>query len=226
MPLLGSAALAMWWEIAPDMRREFQHWHSHEHFPERLAIPGFRRGSRWADVKGGEGFFVLYELADYQVLTSPTYVERLNDPTPWSSRMMPHHGNMVRSQCRVLESFGASMAGFMATLRLSPAEGKADALRSALRRSLEAIAARPGLCGGHLLRTDTPQAQQTREQKIRGGDAAADWIVLLPAYDLQELRATAAAEFAALRLVEAGAAAGSLLSLFRLSQVATPQDLS
>ena len=62
MPLLGSAAIAMWWDMAPAHRVEFEDWHSHEHFAERLGIPGFLRGSRWADAAGGNGFFVMYEL--------------------------------------------------------------------------------------------------------------------------------------------------------------------
>jgi hypothetical protein len=62
MPLLGKGALAMWWDMAPHMKTEFENWHTHEHFPERLAIPGFLRGSRWTDVDEGEGIFVLYEV--------------------------------------------------------------------------------------------------------------------------------------------------------------------
>ena len=61
----GTAAVAMWWDMAPALRSEFEDWHSHEHFPERMSIPGFRRGSRWAS-DDGEGFFVLYELEDYE----------------------------------------------------------------------------------------------------------------------------------------------------------------
>ena len=33
MPLLGKAAVAMWWDIEQAMRSEFGDWHSHEHFP-------------------------------------------------------------------------------------------------------------------------------------------------------------------------------------------------
>ena len=40
MALLGKAALAMWWDVASDVNAEFQDWHSHEHFRERLAVPG------------------------------------------------------------------------------------------------------------------------------------------------------------------------------------------
>ncbi len=224
MPLLGSGALAMWWDMAPALRAEFEDWHSHEHFPERMGIPGFRRGSRWADVKGGEGFFVLYEMADYATLTSAPYLERLNDPTPWSSRMMPHHRNMVRSQCRVLESFGGVTAGFLATLRLSPLDGRDDALRGQLRGMLGALPTKPGIVGGHLLRTDTPAVQQTTEQKIRGGDAVADWIVLVAGYDRTVLHSVLSEDFRPRTLSDARL--GQDLSLFRLSFTITPADLN
>ena len=120
MALLGEAALAMWWDMAPDMRAEFEHWHSHEHFPERLALPGFLRATRWAAADGCEGFFILYELQEHAALSSPQYLARLNAPTPWSTRLMPHHRNMVRSQCRVIASHGGGIGGAMLTLRLSP----------------------------------------------------------------------------------------------------------
>ena len=48
MALLGGSALAMWWDMAADMRAEFEHWHSHEHFPKRLALQGLWKRSRVA----------------------------------------------------------------------------------------------------------------------------------------------------------------------------------
>lgn len=49
----------MWWDLAPRMKADFEDWHSHEHFPERLAIPGFRRGTRWTSATGREGIFQM-----------------------------------------------------------------------------------------------------------------------------------------------------------------------
>lgn len=211
MPLLGQAAVAMWWDIEPAQRAEFEHWHSHEHFPERLAIPGFRRGTRWADAQGGNGYFVIYELAAYETLTSPRYLERLNNPTPWSQKMMPHHRHMIRSQCRVIESFGAGVSGFALTLRFSqlPDEASSGQLVPTLRE----LPAQRGIVGAHLLHTQTPAATQTTEQKIRGGDAVADWIVLVSGYDAQALKAAAES------LPSARA------DLFHLSHAMTPADL-
>ena len=43
----GRAAVAMWWDIPPELKAEFEDWHLHEYMPERLGIPGFLRGTRY-----------------------------------------------------------------------------------------------------------------------------------------------------------------------------------
>ena len=216
MALLGKAAIAMWWDMAPDWRTEFEDWHSHEHFPERMGIPGFQRGSRWADAGGGEGFFVLYELDRYETLVSDGYLGRLNQPTPWSSRLMPEHRNMVRSQCQVLESAGSALGGHMLTLRCSPASGGAQPLRAYLRDQAQACAMRPGTTGAHLLQTQTPDIAATTEQKIRGGDRAADWIYLVCGYDRQALEAALDSALAPAALQAHGALALDYARVFTL----------
>jgi hypothetical protein len=95
--MLGRALLAMWWSFPPEVQAEVEDWHSHEHFPERLGIPGFLRGSRWLDLSGAPAYFIMYEAARLSTLTGGPYLERLNNPTPWSQRMMPNHLGMVRS---------------------------------------------------------------------------------------------------------------------------------
>ena len=227
MSLLGSAALAMWWDVAADLRVEFEHWHAHEHFQERLCIPGFRRASRWTSAEGGEGFFVMYELADYEILASAAYVARLNAPTPWSIRMMPHHRNMVRSQCRVLESHGAVTARHVLTIRLAPDAGRAESLRRAMRALAHSVWMRPGLVGLHLLRHETPSLAATTEQKIRGnGDRVADWVLVACGYDAYALRALGEAELAEDALKALGAAPGTERHLYGLAYSATPGDVS
>ena len=98
----------MWWNVSPEQRSEFSDWHSHEHFLERMSISDFRRGSRWTSTLDAEGFFALYELDHYETLTSKGISRSAErSDSPWSTKMMPHHLNMIRSQCRVAASFGA-----------------------------------------------------------------------------------------------------------------------
>lgn len=215
----AQAALAMWWDMAPDMRAEFEHWHTHEHFAERLALPGFLRATRWADAAGGEGFFVMYLLATHEALASPEYLARLNAPSEWSRRLMPHHRNMVRSQCRMLESRGAAVAGHALTVRLSPAPGRQDSLRAHLAAQVQAWPVLPGLGGAHLLQTDAPAIAPTTEQKIRGlADRAADWILVVTGYDLSALQQLAQGDLGPAALAQAGAAPGAISGSYTLRQ--------
>lgn len=214
MAMLGQAALAMWWDMTPDMRAEFEHWHSHEHFPERLALPGFLRASRWAAAQG-EGFFVLYELASHAVLSSPEYLARLNDPTPWSRQLMPHHRHMVRCQCEVVRSRGAVTARHALTLRSAALAGAGDPEPGVAER-FDEIAAQPGIVGAHLLKTNTPRIGPTTEQAIRGHtDSEAGWILVFCGHDAGALQAL-------LPQCPAGWAAG----LHGLSLAALPADVA
>ena len=226
MALLGNAAVAMWWDILPPQREEFLEWHSCEHFPERMGIEGFLRGSRWSNIDGGPGFFVMYELASYETLTSPGYVQSLNNPTPWSVQMMPHHLHMVRSQCRLLASNGGGIGKAMLTIRLSPAHGEAEKLKTHLVGLLQDIAACKGVVGAHLLQTQTPDAAPTREQKIRGGrDVAADWIVLLSSYEIDVLQGVLDSDLAPQRLAAAGAQHDMTSAIYGLSFSLGEHDL-
>ena len=226
MALLGRAALAMWWDIAPDIRADFEDWHAHEHFPERMAIPGFRRGTRWSSASGGDGMFVMYEMDDHDVLSSPAYAARLNAPTPWSTRLMPHHRNMVRSQCRVLESRGGGVARHALTVRLSPAQGADARLQASFHVLVGELAARPGLTGAHLLKHQAPKMATTTEQKIRSNaDQVADWVVVVCGYGLEPLERLLDLELSEARLHEHGAIGPRASGLHTVSYSATSEDV-
>jgi hypothetical protein len=47
MALAGEGAICIWNDILPEHRAEFYAWHNEEHMPERVGIPGFRRGRRY-----------------------------------------------------------------------------------------------------------------------------------------------------------------------------------
>ena len=64
--MLGRAAVTMWWDIAPAAKAEWEDWHSHEHMPERLGIPGFLRGARWVAESDAPSYFVAYEVTPAQ----------------------------------------------------------------------------------------------------------------------------------------------------------------
>jgi len=174
-------------DVAPEAIPEHDDWHTHEHLPERLAIPGFLRGTRWVAQSGRPRYFVMYEVEQLSTLASEAYLERLNNPSPWTQKMMPHYRGMTRGLCSVTGSFGfgAGHAGLL--LRFKPAEGMESPLRKwLLHDNLPRLPSRPGIGGVHLFEGAlTPK--MTNEQRIRGADAGFDWALFLTGYREESL---------------------------------------
>ncbi len=187
MPLLGSAAMLLAFDIAPEAIAEHDDWHTHEHVAERLSIPGFLRVTRWVALRGGPRYLVMYEVDELATLTSAAYLGRLNNPSAWTARMMPHYRGMRRGFCAVSGSFGLGIGHLSALLRFKPEPSSAASLRRwLLQEALPQLPRRPGVASVHLLEaTVTPQV--TNEQRIRGSDLGVDWAVLLTGYGEQAL---------------------------------------
>lgn len=183
MPLLGSAAMLLSFDVVPEAIDEHDRWHTHEHLPERLSIPGFRRGSRWVASEGEPRYMVLYEVESLQVLTSAAYLARLDQPSAWTARMMPHYRGMRRGLCTVAGSVGLGLGGTAALLRFRAEEGGAAGLQEWLLGDvLPGVVTRPGLGSAHLLH-GAAAAPMTTEQRIRGADLGVDSALIVTGYD-------------------------------------------
>jgi hypothetical protein len=205
MPLLGSAAMLLSFDVVPDAVAEHDHWHTVEHLPERLSIPGFLRGTRWVALEGTPRYLVLYEVEQLATLQSPAYLERLNNPTPWTRKIMPGYRGMQRGLCSVAGSFGHGLGHLCALLRFKPAPAAAVGLRHwLLSEALPALPGRPGLGSVHWLH-GALTAAMTQEQRIRGADAGVDHALLLTGYDRGVLDALLQSELGAAALEQHGA---------------------
>ncbi len=187
-PLIATAAALLSFEIVPDAVDEHDDWHTHEHLPERLSIPGFLRGTRWIALDGSPGYVVLYEVEALATLTSGGYLDRLNNPTPWTSEMMKHYRGMTRGFCAITGSFGVGLGRAAVLIRFKPAEQQHQRLRDWLLAGvLPRLPSLPGL-GSALLLEAAATPQSTNEQRLRGTDAPIDWAVLVAGYDVARLR--------------------------------------
>lgn len=182
MALLGKGALANWHDLPADGHDDFNAWHTHEHIPERVGVPGFLRGRRYAAVRGAPQYFVLYETEDVGVLRSPAYLDRLNDPTPWTRRVAASFELTIRTAARVAVSFGVGVGGMATVYRLSPADGRDNELQTWLSAdALPALVAQHGIVGAHLLQANVETTSvPTQEKDLRGKpDETADWILII-----------------------------------------------
>jgi hypothetical protein len=150
--LAGEAVVAIWNGIAPEARDQFYDWHINEHMPERVGIPGFRRGRRYiaADATTHPEFFTLYELDTIEVAKGSDYANRLNDPTPGTVASTSRFLDTSRALSRVLHSQGPGAGGAILTIRFSSDVTGLDSIRSVVA----ATAKLPRIAGAHLCQGD------------------------------------------------------------------------
>lgn len=222
MPMPGKGCFVGWYDVSPGRGADHDHWHSHEHMIERVAIPGFLHGARYRALDGGQRTCVIYRTETLATLTSPAYLERLNAPTPWTQQGVGMIVDMNRTLASVVASEGAGDGGYLVTIKLAPSPGAADRLKAWLTGgTLAALAGRAGLNGAHLLIGDEDASNlQTEEKAIRGApDQVADWILLIEGYDLSAVE-HALAEMKSVGdgrgLIDNGAAPGADYGLYSL----------
>src|SRR5262245_22690282 len=150
MPLRGRAFLCLWSGITPGYERELDRWHTIEHMPERLGVPGFVRGRRYVQPMDSEHpLFILYEAAHIETFRSPGLLTRLNDPTQWSKKVQPGLVNFIRTPCHPLISLGDGVGGALLTVRVSASGDTAD-VGHALAVAAPAIARLHGVTAVHI----------------------------------------------------------------------------
>jgi hypothetical protein len=191
MALKGRAFMAIWQDIEASGEAEYSDWHTRQHMPERLGVPGFlvaRRGVDW-DLTH-QRWFTLYETRTLEVLSSDDYRARLNNPTHWSNRNQPNFRNFARSACILSASTGRGFGGAMATIRLNMGKDALAAFEAAADRLAHRIALLDGVCGTHL-GVAAPQTTRvkTRESELRAstGEDVFDAVVLVDGVGRREL---------------------------------------
>lgn len=163
------ALLAIWTDIDPALAADFNEWYWREHLPERLGVPGFRRGRRFRALAGSPRYFACYELDGLATLASPAYLARLDQPTAWTRRVMGGFRNTVRAGFELVANVGEASGAVLLTLRLAPRAEDAAALEQEVReRLLPTLHAQPGIVRVQHWRAKPIAAPKTAEAGLRG----------------------------------------------------------
>lgn len=195
MALPGDAFLALWHDIDPPSQTEYMEWHTREHMPERLSIPGFLVGKRLINhTVARYRYGTVYCGETVETFRSPAYLERLNNPTDWSNRVQPAFRNFLRVACDRVASSGLGEGGAMATIRLDFADGAgAEQVRAGAQALCDSLQRITGAAGAHLglARTEV-SGVKTRETEIRPEmhEKEFDAVVLIEGSGLPELEAS------------------------------------
>lgn len=140
--LRGGGLLSLWNGVDPGRLDEYGVWHTREHVPERLAIPGMLRARRY---HRGEGplpeFLTLYEIESNAVLASAPYRALLETPTPWSRSMRPSFRGFFRVGHRAVLSRGGGVGSALMSVTFEDAGAPAGAWEEVAQQLLDETAA-------------------------------------------------------------------------------------
>lgn len=157
--------LAIWNDCAPGEETAYEAWYQGEHLIERLGIPGFLRGRRYEVINARRPqFFTYYETVSADVLTSPAYRSKIDNPTPETARIMSGvFTGMSRTICKVANQAGRLRGSVAVTAEL--------ANKPALANVLDEWTDDPAIARAELwLSVDEACLPASREEELRGGD--------------------------------------------------------
>ncbi|HEY7231273.1 MAG TPA: hypothetical protein VH558_12950 [Pseudolabrys sp.] len=167
MTIAQSGILAIFNDCRTGREAEFDAWFQGEHLQERLAVPGFLFGRRHQAISGNAGYFNFYVVESPDVLTSKPYLDRLDNPTPMTKRIMSEvFLNMNRTVCRRTIRRGPFRGAFAVTIRFGETPDAA-----ALAAILDDLVRDTNVAGGEIwMALDPAGMPVSMEEKLRGGD--------------------------------------------------------
>ena len=159
--------LAIWNDCAPGREAEFEKWYQHEHFHERIAVPGFLLGRRYEVVSGTPRYFCFYLTRSPDVLKSAAYLERLDNPTPMTRSIMSDaFRDMSRTVCHRTARLGAMWGAAAVTLRFGE-RMEQTALKAVIDTLLQDKAV---ACAEIWSAVGAGTIPVSEEERLRGGD--------------------------------------------------------
>ena len=165
--MLGSGVLAVWNDCEEGSEETYESWYQTEHLPERLGVPGFKRGRRYQALEGSPEFFTWYEVESPSVLRSAEYINCLSNPTPWTKQIMSGvFLNASRTVCKRHIIIGELFGSIALTIRL-----EADASDQDIQKTLDATYDPAKVAWiEKWVADEKPEDEAKAEEQIRGPD--------------------------------------------------------
>ena len=195
--LLGTGALMLWLDVAPELDRDTNGWYIDEHMPERVDIGGYLRARRYVACEGVPAYMTLFEAQTPAALASEGYLRLVERISEQSRRIRAGFSNVVRNAFEVRQSRGRGIGAVVASLRLTPSGVvSTEASVSAMDKQVTQLLRRHGVVGVHWLQSvPDVRARMDAVRAVGQSDAFADYVLLIEATcvaDIEAIRCDAA----------------------------------
>lgn len=184
--LSGQAVMVNWTDVAAEHRHAYYEWHSREHMPGRVAIPGFCRGRRYVAAQANRDFLICYEVEHVDVLRSPAYLDKANAPSELTRRTTPLVKNSSRALARVRTSLGIGTGGCALTLRFDAQPGREQSLeRHIIDETLPPLGDIPEITGAHFCVADMEASTIVPVERQGRPTTIPRWIIIIEGVSLE-----------------------------------------
>ncbi len=166
--MAGYGFLAIWTEIDEEYFIDYRNWLTREHVAQRIFAPGFLAARVHVRHDDEHAHFILYATESRSVLQSQSYLNVLNNPTPWTQRMMPLLRKFDRGAGEQLLKIGDGTGGWIVVSRLAAAldRGERERVSNVLKQALDV----EGVATARLFSVDQESTSiETAEMKMRSG---------------------------------------------------------
>jgi len=194
MPLLGKGMLLTLTDVSARDERDYNEWYNREHIDDRVNLPGFHRGRRYAAVRGSPKYLAVYECDTVAILGAPNYLQTLDNQTPWSKSVMARFTHFTRLTLRIQIDQTHGIGSALATVRFVPDPHRRKALIQWLsEQALPRLIARPGMLGAAVGENDLEVVHAPLQDKSMDHPRAdeSEWVVLLEGSDVTAVGAAA-----------------------------------
>jgi hypothetical protein len=188
---LGSGALALWIDVAPELRAETDYWYIAEHLPDRIHIGGYLRSRRYRALEGSPQYLTLFEAKTPQDLASEGYLSLVKSISEQSKRIRAGFSNVARNTFTVKASVGMGVGVLMASFRLRSDPNLIQSSNdAALINIAEQTSLLEGIVGCHLLIAEPEVRAKMDQHRVTGvQDAMVECALLIEATDQRDLDA-------------------------------------
>lgn len=161
--------LAIWCDMAAEHLTDYRNWLTQEHIADRTFSPGFLGVRLFESMDSELSHFILYATQTPDVLHGPAYRAILENPSPWTRRIMPKFGPFDRALGEQVLKIGNGFGSYVAIWRVLLADGNWD--RGALGRDLTPFVGRDGLVSLRVFAVDHGvTSRHSEERTMRQGE--------------------------------------------------------
>jgi hypothetical protein len=189
--LMGTGALLLWLDVAPQLDRETDAWYVDEHMPERIDLGGYLRARRYGAIEGSPAYLTLFEAQTPAALANDGYLRLVKRISEQSQRIRAGFSNVARNTFAVRASRGRGIGTVVASLRLT-ARDPVGVAAAALDAQVPHLLRRRGVVGVHWLQAaPAVRAKMDAVRAVGQSDAGADYVLLIEATrvaDIHDIR--------------------------------------